>query len=77
MVVEFIDGTTLASWIRERLYVDPRDLTSVLVQCLAGLNHIAKCGVVHRDIKPDNILIDTKGVAKLADFGLGKRYFAR
>ena len=72
MVVEFIDGTNLAAWIRDRLYVEASDLCPVVIQCLAGLEHIDQCGVVHRDIKPDNILIDSHGTAKLADFGLAK-----
>jgi len=42
------------------------------VQCLAGLGHVGSQGIVHRDIKPDNILITKDNVAKIADFGLAK-----
>ena len=72
MVVEYISGTNLASWIKKRLYVEPKDLSQVIIQCLDGLQYISQRGLVHRDIKPDNILIDHNGVAKLADFGLAK-----
>ena len=74
MVVEFVDGTNLSKMIREQLMVPAQDVLPVVIQCLSGLDYVARSGVVHRDIKPDNILIDKEKVAKLADFGLAKDF---
>lgn len=72
MVTEFVDGQSLARRIAERGFVPAAELIPIIVQCLAGLHHVAAQGIVHRDIKPDNILITREGVAKIADFGLAK-----
>lgn len=44
----------------------------VIIQCLRGLKAAHQLGIVHRDIKPDNILINSKGIIKIADFGLAR-----
>ncbi len=72
MVNEFVDGNSLAKLISDRLILPAAEVVPLIVQCLAGLSHVGSQGIVHRDIKPDNILITKDNVAKIADFGLAK-----
>ncbi len=71
LVTEFIDGGTLKDWARaeKRTW---RQIVEMLVGVADGLATAHAAGIVHRDIKPDNILIGTNGYAKLADFGLAR-----
>ena len=72
MVIEYVKGTNLSRMIAEKLVLTVDEFLPILLQSIDGLEHVAKSGIVHRDIKPDNILIDENGTAKLADFGLAK-----
>lgn len=72
MVTEFIEGTNLAKLINDKLVVPTDEMIPLMVHCLQGLAHVSQHHIVHRDIKPDNILITTEGTAKIADFGLAK-----
>jgi serine/threonine protein kinase len=72
MVNEFVDGNSLAKLISDRLLLPAAEFVPLMVQCLAGLGYVGSQGIVHRDIKPDNILITKDGIAKIADFGLAK-----
>ena len=72
MVTEFIEGNSLSKNISDQVMLTIDVLGPLLVQCLAGLAHVGTTGIVHRDIKPDNILITLDGTAKIADFGLAK-----
>ena len=72
MVAEYVEGSNLAKWIREKVIVPVTDLVPIIIQCLSGLAYVSRNNIVHRDIKPDNILIDLENTAKIADFGLAK-----
>lgn len=72
MVTEFVEGTNLAKLINEKLVIPAEELLPLMVHCLNGLAHVSQHHIVHRDIKPDNILITKDGIAKIADFGLAK-----
>ncbi len=72
MVNEFVEGQSLSKIISDRLVVPLNELVTYMVHCLAGLAHVSQGNIVHRDIKPDNILITKEGIAKIADFGLAK-----
>jgi len=70
-VMEYVDGVSLRQMERgQRL--EPRQALSVVMQVCEALQFAHDEGIVHRDIKPGNILIDTKGRVKIADFGLAK-----
>ena len=71
LVTEFVDGGTLKNWARRQ----PRnweDVGQLLTGVADGLATAHQAGILHRDIKPDNILVTESGYAKLADFGLAK-----
>lgn len=71
LITEFIDGGTLKQWAwRERRTW--RQVVDLLTGVADGLAAAHEAGILHRDIKPDNILITTSGYAKLADLGLAK-----
>jgi Tol biopolymer transport system component/predicted Ser/Thr protein kinase len=71
LITEFIDGGTLKHWARNEKRTW-RQVVDLLAGVADGLAAAHEAGILHRDIKPDNILITKGGSAKLADFGLAK-----
>lgn len=70
LVMELIEGGTLRELLRERGPMPPHAVAAVLRPVLGGLAVAHRDGLVHRDVKPENVLISDDGEVKLVDFGL-------
>lgn len=68
IAMEFVRGGTLASWCRGDRAAE--DVVVMIERVAAGLSAAHEAGVVHRDVKPSNVLIDEKGAPRITDFGL-------
>ncbi len=72
IVMELIDGRPLSDVIREHGPFDYRDVMEVTKQVASALSLAHKNNIIHRDVKPHNIMVTKDGIAKLADFGIAK-----
>lgn len=72
IVMELIDGRPLSEIIREKAPMSYKEVVSIAKQVAAALTIAHKNHIIHRDVKPHNIMITTDGIAKLADFGIAK-----
>lgn len=72
IVMELIDGKPLSDIIKEEGELDPRWAVAIAKEIASGLSLAHKHQLIHRDIKPHNILVTKDGVAKIADFGIAK-----
>jgi serine/threonine-protein kinase len=74
MVMEYVQGTNLRTVLGEYARLEPGQVVEICTQILAALDHAHGHGIVHRDVKPENILIARDGTVKVADFGLARAY---
>lgn len=72
IVMEYVDGLTLKEMIREEGRIHPDVALRMTIRILAAVDHAHRNGIVHRDIKPQNILVDKKGRVRVADFGIAR-----
>ena len=70
LVMEYVDGQTLKAYCQEKTLLPLEMLVKISFQCAKALGYAHQNGVIHRDIKPGNIIISTKGDAKISDFGI-------
>ena len=70
IVMECVDGRTLAELLAENGPLDPDGTVDLILQACAGLEHAHRAGLVHRDVKPANLLLTEDGTLKVADFGI-------
>ncbi len=75
IVMEFLEGTTLMQHLREEGIFPPGELLDMMLPLMHTLEKMHKAGIIHRDISPDNIMMESDGSLKLLDFGAA-RYFA-
>jgi serine/threonine protein kinase len=71
IVMEYVEGETLAE-LTAQGPMQPDEAVELLLQVCAGLEHAHAAGLVHRDIKPQNLLVRSDGVVKIADFGIAR-----
>src|SRR5262245_17193413 len=76
LVMEYVDGTSLqeivARYVMEKKQFDPVRTAHYIAQSAVGMQHGHELGMVHRDIKPGNLLLDRSGVIKVLDMGLAR-----
>src|SRR2546423_1081606 len=72
IVMEYVAGPSMAEVLRDRGNLDVDETVDVIVQACQGLDYAHRHGVVHRDVKPGNLLRAPDGPVKLADFGIAK-----
>ena len=70
IVMEFVEGESLKDYIKRKGVLKLNEACNIISQLLAGLQHAHEHGIIHRDIKPHNILLGKDGRAKVTDFGI-------
>ena len=72
IVMEYVEGETLADLMVREAPLDPDRAVDLILQVCAGLEHAHVAGLVHRDIKPQNLLVRADDTVKVADFGIAR-----
>lgn len=72
IVMEYIDGATLKEYIEEKGALDWKEAVNISIQICLAIKHAHENNIVHRDIKPHNILFTKEGMIKVTDFGIAR-----
>ena len=72
IVMELIDGVTLKQYIQNKVRLSSTECISISMQAADALSTAHRAGIIHRDIKPDNIIITREGNVKISDFGIAR-----
>ncbi len=72
IAMEYLPGRSLKAVVREHGALSPQDATDIVVQILLATRFAHKRGIIHRDIKPHNVILDEEGRAKVTDFGIAR-----
>ncbi len=71
-IMEYVEGKSIYEDLATGKVFDEDEALDIIIQVAHALNHAHSCGLIHRDVKPKNIMINTDGVVKLADMGLAR-----
>ncbi|OHS98627.1 Serine/threonine-protein kinase STK11 [Tritrichomonas foetus] len=74
LFIEYADCGTVENLISEKIHISDASLASIFKQLATGLLYLHGEGIVHHDVKPSNMMLFSKGLAKLADFGIGHSF---
>ena len=72
IVIEYVNGKTLKDIIRDSKSLPEDVVVQIAIRILSALQHAHQAGIIHRDIKPQNILVNQKGYIKVSDFGIAR-----
>ena len=72
IVLEYADGITLNKYIREKGHLTNEETIDIAIQVASGLESAHKKGIIHRDVKPQNVVISKNNIAKITDFGIAR-----
>ncbi len=72
IAMELVEGGSLDAWVHQNGRMPPRQAIRAVLQVCAGLEAAHARGIIHRDVKPQNVLVDRKGVCKVTDFGIAR-----
>ncbi|GEN44867.1 Stk1 family PASTA domain-containing Ser/Thr kinase [Alkalibacillus haloalkaliphilus] len=72
MIMEYVDGMTLKEYIQHKGTVSTHEAVRIMIQLSDAVEHAHDNGIIHRDIKPQNILMDHRGNVKITDFGIAR-----
>jgi eukaryotic-like serine/threonine-protein kinase len=72
LVMEFVDGITLRDLVKQQGPLQPGLAAHYVRQVAKGLHHVHEAGLVHRDVKPGNLMVDARGTIKILDLGLAR-----
>ena len=72
LVMEYAEGVTLDAWMKQNPTAPQRVFVNFIMQATLGLQHVHESALIHRDLKPNNLILDKQGTVKILDLGLAK-----